>query len=189
MDPGTAVASAWSSGISVYVVAAILGIGGRLDWVDSPAFLQRPWVIVAAVVLLVVEFFVDKVSYLDSGWDTVHTFIRPVAGALLLESADASVGSALLAASGGGLALLAHSAKAATRLLVNASPEPVTNVVVSFTEDGVVAGLMTFALAAPEVAFVLALVLTVVSAILVIAVVRTGRRVLRRRRPGGTRST
>ncbi len=77
MDLGTAVAGAWSSGISMYAVAAILGIGGRLDWVDSPDFLQRPWVIVAALVLFAIEFVVDKVSYVDSTWDAVHTVPPP----------------------------------------------------------------------------------------------------------------
>ena len=72
----------------MYAVAAILGIGGRLDWVDSPDFLQRPWVIVAALVLFAIEFVVDKVSYVDSTWDAVHTVIRPVAGALLLDASD-----------------------------------------------------------------------------------------------------
>ena len=115
MDLGTAVAGAWSSGISMYAVAAILGIGGRLDWVDSPDFLQRPWVIVAALVLFAVEFVVDKVSYVDSTWDAVHTFIRPVAGAFLLDDSDCAAGTIPLAMSGGALAFVAHGAKSATR--------------------------------------------------------------------------
>ena len=184
MDLGTAVAGAWSSGISMYAVAAILGIGGRLDWVDSPDFLQRPWVIVAALVLFAIEFVVDKVSYLDSTWDAVHTFLRPVAGALLLEGSDAEANTVTLAASGAALAFVADGAKAATRVVVNASPEPFSNVLVSFAEDGLVAALMTLALAVPEVAFVVALVLAALSAVFIIVVVRSGRRFLaRRRRP------
>jgi len=181
MDLGTAVAGSWSSGISVYAVAAILGISGRLEWVDSPDFLQRPWVIAVAVVLTVVELIIDKISYLDSTWDAVHTFIRPVAGALLLTASDVSAGTVLLAGSGATLALLAHGAKASTRLLVNASPEPVSNVVVSTSEDGIVAALMALALAAPELALVVALVLAMLSAIVVYFVVRGGRRILARR--------
>ncbi|MGH8978882.1 MAG: DUF4126 domain-containing protein [Acidimicrobiia bacterium] len=189
MDLGTAVAGAWSSGISMYAVAAILGIGGRLDWVDSPEFLQRPWVIVAALVLFGVEFVVDKVSYVDSTWDAVHTFIRPAAGAFLLADSDSAAGTIPLAISGGALALLAHGAKSATRLVVNASPEPVSNVVVSFAEDGLVAALMTLALTVPAVAFTIALVLAVLSALLIFFVVRSGRRLLARRRqpPGAPR--
>jgi hypothetical protein len=187
MDLGTAVAGAWSSGISVYAVAAILGVGGRLDWVDSPAFLQRPSVIAVALALCAVEFVVDKVSYLDSTWDAVHTVIRPVAGALLLHSSDASAGPVALAGSGAALALLAHGAKASIRLLVNLSPEPVSNVLVSFTEDGIVAALMTFALTVPEVAFAITVLLTMLSAIVVIVVVRSGRRIVARRR--GSRDT
>jgi uncharacterized MnhB-related membrane protein len=182
VDIGTAVASAWSSGISVYAVAVFLGVGGRLDWVESPEFLQRPWVIAGALALFVIEFIIAKTAYLDSAWDTVHGFIRPVAGALLLETSDASAGTFLLVVSGATLALLAHGAKASIRVLVNTSPEPVSNVFVSLTEDGIVAALMTFALAAPEVAFVIAIVLATLSAIVVFLVVRTGRRILRGRR-------
>jgi len=166
----------------MYAVAAILGIGGRLGWVDSPAFLQRPAVIAIALVLFVVELVVDKVAYLDSTWDAVHTFIRPVAGALLLGSSDASARTVVLATIGALLALLAHGAKASTRLVVNTSPEPVSNVIVSLGEDGLVAVLMTLALTAPMVAFGITLVLVVLSAVVVFVVARSGRRLLARRR-------
>ena len=141
MDLGTAVASSWSSGISMYLVFSVLGIGGRLDWVDSPTFLQKPWVIAIALAMFVVELIVDKISYIDSTWDAVHTFLRPLAGALLLSSSDVSISTVVLALAGGALALSAHGAKASTRLLVNTSPDPVSNVVVSLMEDGLVAAL------------------------------------------------
>jgi hypothetical protein len=182
MELGTAVAGAWSSGISVYAVAALLGIGGRFDWVDSPEFLQRPWVIAVAVALFVIEFVVDKISYLDSVWDAVHTVVRPVAGALLLTSSNADATPAALATGGATLALLAHGAKSATRLVVNASPEPVSNVLVSASEDGVVAALMALALANPEIALAIALVLAVLSAIVVLLATRFARRAMARRR-------
>jgi hypothetical protein len=182
VDVGTAVASSWASGISVYLVASILGIAGRFEWIDCPEFLQRPWVIGVALVLAAFEFVVDKISYVDSVWDAVHTVIRPVAGALLLHAADASADPAILAVTGASLALLAHGAKASTRVVVNASPEPVSNVVVSFTEDGIVAGLMTFAVTLPELAFALAVALALASALLILVVVRGGRRLLRGRR-------
>jgi hypothetical protein len=135
-----------------------------------------------ASALFVVELVIDKISYLDSAWDSVHTFIRPLAGALLLDASDASASTIALSIAGATLALLAHGAKASTRVLVNLSPEPVSNVVVSSTEDGIVAGLMTFALTLPEVALVLALVLATLSGVLLFVVVRSGRRVLRGRR-------
>lgn len=182
MDLGTAFASAWSSGISMYLVAAVLGIGGRLDWVDSPELLQRPWVIAAAVVMFVVELVVDKVSYVDSAWDAVHTVVRPVAGAWLMASADASASTLALTLVGATLALVAHGAKASLRLLVNASPEPVSNVAVSTSEDGLVATLMALAVAAPEVALVVAVVCALASAVVVFVVMRAGRRLLARRR-------
>ena len=182
MDLGTAVASSWSSGISMYLVFSVLGIGGRLDWVDSPAFLEKPWVIAFAFALFVVELIVDKISYIDSTWDAVHTFLRPLAGALLLSSSDVSTSTVLLALAGGGLALSAHGAKASTRLLVNASPEPASNFVVSLMEDGLVAALMTLALTYPELAAAIALVLTIVSVIVIYFVVRSARIVLARRR-------
>jgi hypothetical protein len=182
MDLGTAVASAWSSGISMYAVAAILGVGGRLDWVDSPEFLQRPWVIIVAIALFVVEFVVDKISYLDSGWDTVHTLLRPLAGGLLLGSSDADAGTVVLATGGAALAFVAHGAKAGVRLVVNASPEPVSNVIVSASEDGLVGALMALALAAPEVALVIALVLALMSAVVIVTAARLVRRAMQRRR-------
>ena len=166
----------------MYLVFSVLGIGGRLDWVDSPAFLQKPWVIALALTMFVVELIVDKISYVDSTWDAVHTFLRPLAGALLLSSSDVSTSTVLLALAGGALALSAHGAKASTRLLVNASPEPVSNVVVSTMEDGLVAGLMALALAYPELAAVVALIFTVVSVVVVYVAFRGARSLLRRRR-------
>ena len=183
MDLGTAVASAWSSGISVYAVAVVLGVGGRLEWVDGPEFLQRPWVIAVAFGLFVVELVVDKISFLDSAWDAVHTFVRPVAGALLLDASDVSGTTFGLSLGGAALALSAHGAKASTRLLVNASPEPVSNVLVSLTEDGLVAALMTLALTVPELALAITTVLAVLSMLVIVVVVRTGRRIIVRRRP------
>lgn len=182
MDLGTAVASSWSSGISMYLVFSVLGIGGRLDWVDSPAFLQKPWVIAIAVVMFVVELIVDKISYIDSTWDAVHTFLRPLAGAFLFASSDVSTSTVILALAGGALALSAHGAKASTRLLVNASPEPASNFVVSLMEDGLVAALMTLALTYPEIAGAIALLLAIISVIVIYFVVRSARFVLARRR-------
>lgn len=182
MDFGTAAASAWSSGISMWAVAALLGIGGRLDWVNSPSFVQETWVIVVALVLAVVELVVDKIPAVDSVWDAVHTVARPLAGALLLGSADVSAANAALMVFGGLLALSSHSAKASTRLLVNTSPEPISNVVVSASEDGVVAVLMALAIAYPRVALVVTVVLAVSSTLAAYLMFRTVRRIWSRRR-------
>jgi hypothetical protein len=181
VELGTALSAGWASGISMYGVAALLGIAGRLGWTDSPSWLEDPWVIGFALVLFVVELVVDKIAVLDSGWDAVHTLLRPVAGALLTSGADhVDLSPAALAAAGAGLAFSAHGAKAATRVVVNASPEPFSNVLVSLGEDGLVATLMALALAAPEVALVVTLVLAVASTVVAVALLRTARRVWRR---------
>jgi hypothetical protein len=142
VDPGTAVASAWASGISMYAVAAVLGVAGRLGWVDPPSWLEQPGVIAAATGLALVEFVVDKVAAVDSAWDAVHTALRPTAGAVLLGGADLDGSTLAYAVGGAALALSSHAAKASLRGLVNASPEPVSNVVVSLAEDGLVATVL-----------------------------------------------
>lgn len=180
MDPSTAVASAWASGISMYGVAAVLGVAGRLDWADTPSFLHRPWVIAVAAVLFAVEFVVDKLPAVDSAWDAVHTAIRPAAGALVMATGDTDVSTLALAALGGGLALSSHAAKASVRALVNLSPEPFSNVGVSLGEDGLVATLMALALAEPEVALAVTVVLAFVSTIVAFVLFRFVRRLLRR---------
>lgn len=164
----------------MYGVAALLGIGGRLDWLETPGWLQRPWVIGVALVLFAVEFVVDKVPAVDTTWDAIHTGIRPVAGAVLLAGADTDIATVALAAGGGVLALSSHTAKATLRALVNTSPEPVSNVVVSTGEDGLVATLMTLAIANPEAALVVTAVLFVASIVTTVVLFRFARRVWRR---------
>lgn len=183
MDVGTAVTAAWSSGISMYGVLALLGIAGRVGWVDGFEVLSRPWVIAVLLVLFVVELVADKVPYVDSAWDALHTVIRPVAGAYVMTLADgASFSEPVLALSGGVLALSSHSAKASTRLVVNASPEPASNIVISAIEDGFVGVLMVLAFTYPEIALAITLVLAVVSIVVAVALFRTARRVARRLR-------
>jgi hypothetical protein len=175
----------------MYGVAALLGIAGRLGWTDSPGWLEHPVVIGLAVALFALEFVVDKIAVLDSGWDFVHTALRPVAGALLASGADdVDLSTSALLAAGAALALSAHGAKAAARLVVNTSPEPFSNVIVSLGEDGLVASLMALALAEPEVALVITLILAVVSGVVVFVVFRTARHAWRRlaaRRPAMSR--
>jgi hypothetical protein len=146
---------------------------------EGLAVLANPWVIGIAGVGAVAEFFADKVAWLDSLWDSVHTAIRPVGGALLaMAIVDASdptwqVISLLL---GGGAALMSHGAKAGTRAVVNASPEPFSNIAVSAGEDVVTGGLLLLALENPVGAVVVAILVAGVSIFALIMV----RRLLRK---------
>ena len=165
----------------MWAVAAVLGIAGRLDWIDPPPFVQKPWVIGVSLVLAVIELVVDKVAYLDSAWDTVHTALRPLAGALLLGSSDVSMADGVLLVAGGLLALSSHSAKTSARLLVNMSPEPISNIFVSTAEDGLVAVLLALAIGYPRAALVVTLVLAVFSATAAFLMYRSVRAAWRRR--------
>lgn len=182
MDLGTAVTSAFSAGISMYGVIAALGIAGRLDAVDAPEVLQRPGVIGLALCLFAVEFVVDKLPVVDTVWDTIHAVLRPFAGAVILGATpDQDLPVPVAVGLGAALAFTSHSAKSATRVLVNTSPEPVSNVAVSTLEDGLVAGLMALAFANPEVALAITLVLVGVAIGLIVVAWRLLRRFRRRR--------
>jgi len=141
-----AMGTAWTSGINLYATVAALGIARQMELIQLPQNLEvlaHPAVITIACVMYVIEFFADKVPYLDSGWDALHTFIRVPAGAILAARALGDMSPALeLAAmlAGGAIALAAHGAKATTRLAINASPEPFTNWSASVTEDVAVLG-------------------------------------------------
>jgi hypothetical protein len=136
-----AMGTAWTSGINLYATIAALGIAGNAGMIQLPPELQvlaNPLVIGVACMMYAVEFFVDKVPLVDSGWDALHTFIRIPAGAILAARAVGDTNPALeLAAllAGGGVALAAHGTKATVRLAVNASPEPFSNWVASVSED------------------------------------------------------
>ena len=136
-----AMGASWVSGISLYASVATLGLLSRFAHLELPGELQvltNWWVIGIAVALYVVEFVADKIPVVDSAWDVVHTFIRIPAGAVLAATAfgdfDKSV-QVIAFLLGGGLALSSHGTKAATRAIVNTSPEPVSNIVVSLIED------------------------------------------------------
>jgi len=136
-----AMGSSWVSGINLYACVATLGLLSRFSHLQLPGELQVVtswWVIGIAAFLYVVEFVADKVPVVDSTWDVIHTFIRIPAGAVLAAAAfgdfDRSV-QVIAFLLGGGLALSSHGTKAATRLILNASPEPVSNAVASVVED------------------------------------------------------
>ena len=141
-----AVGTAWTSGINLYATVAALGIAGRAEMIKLPPDLQvlmHPAVIAVACIMYVIEFFADKVPYVDSGWDVLHTFIRVPAGAILAARSLGEMNPALelVALLGGGaIALAAHGTKATARLAINASPEPFSNWFASVTEDLTVLG-------------------------------------------------
>ena len=165
MPWGTVAGSGWATGLNLYATVLLLGLAGRLGWADTPTEIQQTWVLALMAVLYVVEFFVDKVPWADSLWDSVHTVIRPIGGGLLgaLFAHEAGDPEVLAALVGGGFSLTAHGAKASTRAMANTSPEPVSNITLSFAEDGVVAGMVALALAFPVIAGVVAVVFAVAS--------------------------
>lgn len=141
---------AWASGINLYAAILMLGIMGSTGNIDLPPGLEvlsDPMVIGAAGFMYCVEFFADKVPGVDTGWDAIHTFVRVPAGAILAAGAVGDISSAAGITAGilgGGLALGTHSLKAGSRVLINTSPEPVSNWTASITEDiAVIAGLWT----------------------------------------------
>ena len=156
------------AGWRLYLCIFAVGLGMRLGWIAMPGHLQSLdalasyWVLGIAGAGAIVEFFADKISWLDSAWDMVHTLVRPVGGALLaLAIVDAGnpVWQIVILLLGGGATLLAHGAKAGTRALVNTSPEPVSNIVVSSGEDVVTGGALIATLASPMAAGLIAIAL------------------------------
>ena len=161
---GLIAGGSWASGINLYLTVAGLGLAQRLGWMSLPGELQtlaHPLVILAAVVLYIIEFFADKIPYVDSMWDSVHTFIRPVGGAVLGYLATSDAGAALqfpAAVLSGSIALDSHLTKATARAAINTSPEPVTNSVASVTEDVSVAGILILISRHPVIAGLLVVV-------------------------------
>ena len=145
---GVLLGSSWASGVNLYMSVAGLGIAHRMNWLELPGdmeIISHPLIIGVAGALYLVEFVADKIPYVDSLWDTVHTFIRPVASAVLGYAAMGEAGQVmqiLVALLTGGVALDSHLTKATTRLAINASPEPVTNSIASVTEDATVVGTL-----------------------------------------------
>src|SRR5918999_5616865 len=172
--------SGWASGLNVYATVLVTGLVGRFGDVDRvPDVLQRTDVLLAAAALAAVEFVADKIPYVDSGWDTVHTVIRPtlaaVLGALLAGEAD-DLGEAVAAVLGGSSALASHAAKASLRLAVNSSPEPVSNIGLSLAENTAVVGVLLLAIEHPWAALAVAAVLLAIAAVLAVVLMRAMRR-------------
>lgn len=152
---GLALGASWASGVNLYAAVATMGLMHRFGGVELPGGLDacaHPAVIAVAVLMYCVEFFADKIPYVDSCWDVVHTFIRVPAGAVLAMSAFSDLDPAAKAIAfmlGGSIALTSHGTKAAARVLINASPEPVTNILASTGEDVAAFGVITLAVLHP----------------------------------------
>ncbi|MDX2393249.1 MULTISPECIES: DUF4126 domain-containing protein [unclassified Streptomyces] len=177
--------SGWASGINAYAVILLLGIFGATGLSDDvPASLQRPDVLIAAAVLFLCEAVADKIPYVDSLWDSVHTVIRPLSGAVvgaLLAGQTGSLSDIAAGAVGGTTALASHFVKAGTRMAINTSPEPVSNIVMSTAEDLGVGAIITFAMFNPQAAAIIAAVLLVAGLATVFYLWTRIRRFLRRR--------
>ena len=178
--------ASWVSGINLYATVATLGLLSRFAHLKLPGeldVLANWWVIGIALFLFVVEFVADKIPLVDSAWDVIHTFIRIPAGAVLAATAfgdfDKSVQvSAFLL--GGGLALTSHGTKAATRAVINTSPEPVSNIVVSLAEDVLVVVSILLAVFLPVVVFFVIAAGVAVSVWLLPRIIRFFRQVFRK---------
>jgi len=170
-----AAALGWASGVRLYLAVFLVGMGGYLGAIDLPAglqMLQHPAVLAASGFMCFVEFFADKIPYVDSMWDLVHTFIRIPAGAALAAAAlgaDSHTIALVAALLGGSLAATSHAAKLTTRAAVNTSPEPFSNIGVSLLEDGFVVFMMWLSATHPLL-FAVVLVLTLVIAVTLIVV-------------------
>lgn len=179
---GRTLGFSFSAGINLYATVAILGLASRYDWVRLPEqfrVFDNDLVIGAALVLYVVEFVADKVPWVDSMWDAVHTVIRPAGGALI---AVATLGEAspamegLAALLGGTLAAGSHFTKAGTRAVANTSPEPFSNWILSLTEDAFVIGLGFVALKYPTLAALIVITAVVLMIVFAAWIVRAVKR-------------
>src|SRR6185312_9228551 len=158
---GFAMGSAWLSGINLYATVLTLGLLQKFQVAHLPGdlgYLGNDWVIGLAAALYLVQFVADKIPAVDSVWDVIHTFIRVPAGAVLAATAfgdfDRSV-QVIALLLGGGLALSSHGTKAAARAVINASPEPFSNIVVSLSEDILAVGTIVAAVFLPLVVFLI----------------------------------
>lgn len=156
-----ALGGGWATGLNLYLTAVALGIADRMHWIVLPgdlSILGNPLVIFLALLLYLVEFVIDKIPFLDSAWDSIHTLIRPIGGAALASMAYAHSPESIqhIAAATSGLAsLCAHLGKAGSRIVINTSPEPFSNSAASIVEDGIVLSLLWLVFRHPIIAMVI----------------------------------
>jgi len=186
---GRTLGFSFAAGVNLYATVAILGLASRYGWVSLPPQFQAfnsDIVIGLAAAMYLIEFFADKIPYVDSLWDVIHTAIRPVGGALIavttLGDASPTV-EALIALLGGTVAAGSHLTKTSTRAAANASPEPFSNWILSIGEDLFVVGLGYLALKHPIAALVVAGTLVILILVFAAVIVRTVRAWFRRRAP------
>jgi hypothetical protein len=174
-----------TSGVNLYATVAVLGLATRYEWVTLPPQYQvfnNDWVIGLALALYAIEFVADKIPWIDSIWDSVHTFIRPAGGAAV---AIATLGEAspayemLIGVSGGAIAAASHFTKASTRVAANTSPEPFSNWFLSFFEDAFVLGIGLVALMFPVAALVITVLILLVIVLAIRWIIRTLRGIIR----------
>ncbi len=180
------------AGWRLYLVTFAVGLAMKFGWLAMPEqlhsldVLANNWIIGIAAIGALAEFFADKIPWVDSAWDTVHSVVRPIGGALLsmaiIDGANPAwqVGSLLL---GGSATLLAHAGKAGARTLINASPEPFSNLAISTGEDIATGGLLALSISHPIASAVIALLLVLLSVWLVLAARRALRRLLEPKKP------
>ncbi len=183
---GLAMGTSFATGLNLYATVAALGLLHRFEVFQLPQSLEvlaNPWVLGAAIALYLIEFVADKVPYVDNVWDVIHTFVRPAAAAVLAFGAFADLPdsyriiAALLA---GGVALTSHGSKASTRAAVNASPEPVSNWILSLLEDGLALALTWLAATHPYLTMGVVVLLLLASVFLIIKLFSFVRRGWRR---------
>ena len=186
---GRTLGFSFAAGVNLYATVAILGLASRYGWVSLPPQFQAfnsDIVIGVAVVMYLIEFFADKIPYVDTLWDVIHTAVRPVGGALIavttLGEASPMV-EALIALLGGTVAAGSHLTKTSTRAAANASPEPFSNWILSIGEDLFVVGLGYLALKHPIAALVVAGTLLVLIILFAAVIIRKVRAWFRRRAP------
>ena len=161
---GRTMGFSFAAGINLYATVAILGLASRYGWVALPSQFQafdNNWVIGTAVVLYVIEFFADKIPWVDSAWDAVHTVIRPIGGAVIAVTTlgeSSATTETMVALLGGALAATTHFTKSGTRVMANTSPEPFSNWALSIGEDIFVVGLGFLALKYPAAAAIVVIV-------------------------------
>ena len=169
MQQAVILLTGWASGLSIYLTVALLGISGRFGWLDLPGnmkTLENPLIIIAAIAIYAIEFVADKIPFVDSAWDSVHTFIRPLGAAGVGYMAGSDSGPVIQTFYGlvtGTLALDTHAVKATGRLAINTSPEPFSNIAASVSEDAAVIFLFWLFIKHPIIALALILLFLIAS--------------------------
>jgi hypothetical protein len=185
-------AMAWGAGLRLYLVVFVVGLAGYFGYVPLPEsmkIISHPAVMGAAGFMAFIEFFADKIPYLDSMWDGIHTFLRIPAGAALAAGMMGGNGDAVAmvaAILGGTLAAGTHFGKAGTRAVVNTSPEPFSNVGTSLAEEGMLLGGLGLAMTSPWLFLALLVVFIIAIVVLLGVFIRAIRKLMRRRESTGS---